>query len=356
MKSILVALTSVLIIAWTSPHHANPLQFDQVVPDFTLDKCILADSIRLSNFSHKPILLYFYDAGDASMMGAYPYLNAWKERYFPDSLVVIGIHCPQYEPVKQWANASTAVSRGMVKVPIAMDFDLDVYKAYGIERLPTFLLIRPGLRLFYSTSDSRPYLEIEKAIQRLLRELNPKGAIVFPLKPLKPEDDPNQKLLLSTPKIDLGYTKATIVGCDSTKYDKFAIYRDSGERQRNKIYLDGRWKVEASKITCQSEGSNFRHSIRFIYSGKTVWVLLAKRHDIPVKIYIKQDNAYLPHEFWGKDVKIDFETKYPCVHSRYDVPIEIVNNQKFGSHQLQIIVDDAEVSFYYFYFEPEAAP
>ncbi len=356
MRSKKILIAFFFVVGLTLPYCAQSTTLPERVADFTLRRCSRPDSITLSSFVHKPVLLYFFDAGDASMMGGYPYLDAWRERYTSDSLVVIGIHCPQYEPAKNQINACTAVARSLVKSPIVLDLELDIFKAYGKPKLPNFLLLRPGLTLFYSTSNPRPYLEVDNAIQKLLRELNPKAPIAFPLKPLKPEDDPNQKLLPSTPKIDLGYTKSNIAGCDSTRYDQFAIYDDTGERERNRIYLDGRWKVEASRITCQSDNKHLRHSIRLIYSGKTVWVLFEKPPDSNAKVFVKQDGSYLPTELWGKDLRVDADTGHPWAYSKYDVPLEIINNQRFGSHQLQLIVEGSDLSFYYFYFEPEVAP
>ncbi|MGQ9603387.1 MAG: hypothetical protein ACUVUU_04165 [bacterium] len=356
MKRKLIAIALLMALGSTSSYYAQSSSSEQRVPDFVLGRCGHPDSIILSNSINKPVLLCFLDAGDASMMCAYPYLDAWRQRFSSDSLEVIGIHCPQYEPLKDQINACSAISKCLVKSPIGLDLQLDVYKTYGSPKLPTFILLRPGLTIFRSISSPRPFLEVDDAIQKLLRELNPKGPIAFPLKPLRPEDDPKTKLLPSTPKIDMGYASVKIDGCDSTMYDKFAIYEDKPEREKNKIYLNGRWKVEASKITCQSDQGHLRHSLRLIYSGKTVWVLLSKPSDGSAKVFIKQDGAYLPTELWGWDVMIDRDTGYPKAYSKYDVPLELVKNEKFGSHQLQLIVEGSDVSFYYLYFEPESAP
>jgi len=320
------------------------------VPDFVLRKCVLADSLHLADFSNQPVLLFFFDAGDISCRRAYPYLNEWHRRYENDGLKVIAIHCPGYEPLKKWENAATAVGRANLKIPVGMDWSCKVYEAFGLRQLPTFLLLRPGLEPVLSVSSLRSFREIEIAIQNLLKEIKPGTILPFLLEPLKPEDNPKLKLYRSTPKIDLGYQDLKIANCDSSDFGRFAAFTDPGERTREVVFLDGRWRIDENSVTCEPDRSYPSGRLRVLYSGKSVWLLADYPKDKPPRIYVKQDRSYLPSELWGNDIRFD-ELGRPFILIRYAVPVHVVENTEHGAHQLELLIEDGVVTFYYLFFE-----
>ncbi len=348
LSSIAVAL--VLIGTVVSTHTAETNTPLTRAPDFILRECVLADSIHLADFSDHPVLLFFFDAGDAAMRPAYPYLNEWQRRYKNDGLKVIGIHCPQYEPLKKMENASTAIGRAGLKFPVGMDWDWKVFNSFHLEQLPTFVLLGPGLKPSYSVSRLRAYTEVEQAIQNLLKQLKPGIILPFLVKHIRPEDNPQLRLLETTPKIELGYTSGSIANCDSSDFGKFAVYTDPGDRKKGVVYLDGRWRVDEKGITCKLDSSYTRARLRVLYSGKAVWLLADFPPGKPPRIYVKQDRSYLPSELWGNDIRFD-EMVHPFVLIRYAVPLHIVENKTHGAHQLELIIEDGAATFYYLFFE-----
>lgn len=322
--------------------HAEPDQ----VPDFKAEVAFVPDSLTLSDLFEFPVVLFFFDAGDAEGFGAFRYLVNWHRKYAADSVSVVGIHCPYYEPTRHRQNALTAIVRTGVTFPVALDFDREIYKSYSLDRLPVLLLLAPGGQIVRRASDRSEYRDFEMEIQSLLRSIEPEVVLPFLFDPSGPRTG-DARHPAPTPKIDLGYEPGHIVNADSAGFDRFHRYVDPGDRDRGKVYLEGRWETEDSLVTYE-EGEEAW--IRVVYSGKDVWLLPDFQLDQYVTVYIEQDRRPLPREIWGKDMKTDLSTR-TFIGMRHAVPVHIVSNPAYGTHELKIIPAQGVVSFHYIFFE-----
>ena len=346
-----LVLTTVLVpTAPSSPRLAPDFTLTQTSGRDTLMQISRRDTLILSDFRSNPILLFFFDAGEMTSLNAMPYVREWTRRYSRDGLKVMGVHMPGSEPMGLFYNAVEATSRAKINFVVGMDFDRSVYKAYAIKSLPTYLLLRPGLEIVFETSAPKPYVETERAVQNLLAELKPGIINPFFVKPFRPEDDPSMKVLPVTPKIVLGYRSGAVAGCDSTTYDKFHNYTDSGEKQRGKVYLQGYWKVGPGFISHEARLASSGDHLRVIYSGKDVWILPFFVLDSPQRIYVKQDREYLHISRWGGDIFGDLVGQ-PFINMRYSIPMHVVSNPSYGTHELELSPAEGDVSFYYLFFE-----
>ncbi len=322
----------------------------KIAPDFTLGTCLGADTLRLADFIDNLVMLYFFDAGRVEGRGAFRYLNEWHRRYENDGLSVIGIHCPALEALKNYGNALTAISRTGAKIPVGMDMAGGVCAAYNLKTLPTFMLLRPGGEIAFETSELRAYREIEEVIQEAIREIKPDVIHPFLLKPLTPEDDPNAKTLAPTPIILPGYATGAVADCDSADFGKYKIYADSRDRTKARVFLSGKWKVDENSISYQQEGHTDEGTLRIIYAGKSVWLMVDFETSDPPRIFVKQDRSGLANELWGRDIRL-VEMGRPQVNLRYPVPVHIIANPKYGTHELELTVTGGDATFYYFFFE-----
>jgi peroxiredoxin len=340
-----LALGSLL---WGQPSSSLP----QDAPDFTLHQCVLADSLSLSDLLGHPALLFFFDAGDRDCVPAYRFVRNWRLKYRADSLTVIGIHCPTFEPLKEIGNAVTAVAEADIKIPVGMDFDSKMRRDYGIETLPAFVLLDPDGKIIFRASDPAGFEEMEKRIQQLLRKIKPGTVLPFLYRPEEDAeagpDHGKAAGMKLTPTILFGLAPGTIVGADSSGLGKYMLYTDPRGRENGKVYLSGRWRVDQNSINyTQSEDSY----IRIVYTGKDVWLLAEPVGDEPVKVVVKQDRSYLHPELWGEDIKVSIEDNLPYIIMRYAVPRHIVSNAKMGTHELTLIPSEGEVNFYYIHLE-----
>ncbi len=353
-RLVVITLLGLVILLLATDETATE-EIASVAPDFTIRQCVRADSIALSDYASSPVLLFFLDAGDVPCIHAFRYANEWTRRYRNDGLVVLGIHCPQFPPLKIRYNAIEVLTRAKLRFPVGLDMDWEVTSAYAITEFPTFVLLEPGKKIFYRTSGRKKYTEVEKAIQELLRQLKPD--IIHPLlfKPVSPLDDPNVEELLATPQLILGYSSGLIHDCDSTKWDQFATYEDPRDKNKGIVYLEGRWKVEERATLHEQTYSGSHDHIRVIYSGKDVWVLPYFEFGTTPRVYIKQDRFYLSDKLWGKDVECD-KFGRPYIYMKYSIPKHIVRNKEYGTHELELIPESGDVGFCYFFFEGDVKP
>lgn len=319
-------------------------------PDFMIRECVRADSIALADYLDGPLLLVFYDGGLVTNINTLRYAREWDRRYNGDGLEIIGIHSPFFEPSKISFNAIQVVGVTGVDIPIGLDMDREIYDLYGISNLPAFVLVQPGGKIAATISGEKVYADIERAIQEELKRLKP--GIILPLisKPMKPWDDPDARLFPATPMVTLGYASGRIAGVDSSLHDEFADYADARDRARGVVFLNGRWKVGEFSVTRSDSLGGLDNHIRIIYKARSVWVLPAFELGQKPKVYIKQDRSYLDPASWGRDIIGDQQGR-PYIQMQYSIPYEIVRNPEFGAHQLEIISDEGDVSFYYLFFE-----
>jgi hypothetical protein len=319
-------------------------------PDFTFHESINTDTLRLSDFLEYPVLLAFFDAGNIAHARLFPYVREWNRRYHGDGLRTIGIHCPAFEPLKERLNALTVIARADIKLPVGLDLEWEVYGDYSLDALPTFIVLRPGGEIAFKTSGTKSFSDVESAIQELITERKPRTIHPFVMKPLRPIDDPDAMMLKPTAMILPGYASATIADCDSTVFSRYETYTDSREKQKEVVYLEGRWRVDEQTLSHENEDVNLQEHFRVIYSGKDVWLLAGFEHGKTPRIYIKQDRAFLPNDSWGRDVLAD-EGGRPYIHTRYAVPVHVVANPRFGAHELKLICASGDLTLYYLYFE-----
>jgi peroxiredoxin len=353
-----LGLAIVLGLAWllaiSGKAHAPNEPEARLAPDFTLNQTSTRDTLTLSEFSGQPVLLFFYDGGDMTSLKALPYINEWHRRYAGDGLAVIGIHCPKLEPMRAVPNAAEVLARTKTTFRVAFDMDRSVYAGYGLGNLPAYVVLRPGLEIALATSDPKPYQRVEAVIQKVLAEIKPDIVNPFLVKPMWPTDDPANQILHASPRAVCGYLSGDVAGCDSARFDTMAVYVDPGDRQKGKIYLQGHWKVGSNSIIHENKYGGSGDHLRIIYSGKDVWLLPYFAYDSPQRIYVKQDNVYLDQSLWGKDMHSD-DVGQPYIYMRYSVPVHVVSNRTFGSHQLELIPALGDVAFYYLFFDDGVA-
>jgi thiol-disulfide isomerase/thioredoxin len=153
-------------------------------------------SLRMDQQRDRPVLVEFWDFCRVSSLRTLPYLKAWHERYAPHGLRVVSVHCPGFEPSRDEAAVRAAVARLGISHPVLIDEQLRLWTAYDNEGWPARYLWAPAerghvLREFHYGEGG--YAETERAIQELV------GVSRDVLAPLRPEDDPEARIVIPTP-------------------------------------------------------------------------------------------------------------------------------------------------------------
>ena len=140
----------------------------------------------------KPMLVEFWDFCRPNSIRTLPYVTAWHERYSPDGLRVIGVHCPGFQVSREEQAVRDAVARLQIAYPILIDSELEVWQEYENMGWPARYLFDGRARLFDYHYGEGAYVETELAIQELLQVERE------PLAPLRPEDAPGATLVAQT--------------------------------------------------------------------------------------------------------------------------------------------------------------
>jgi thiol-disulfide isomerase/thioredoxin len=118
----------------------------------------------------KVILLDFWAYSCYNCQNTQPYLNAWYDKYWNDGLVIIGVHTPEFEFEKDYANVEVAVRQADIKYPIVLDNNGATWNAYDQRYWPTMYLIDADGFIRYKHIGEGAYEETEAKIRELLAE------------------------------------------------------------------------------------------------------------------------------------------------------------------------------------------
>jgi len=134
------------------------------------------------------MLVEFWDFCRPNSLRTLPYLKAWHERYEPEGLRVIGVHCPGFDPSREEEGVRDAVARLGIDYAVLIDTELELWQEYENQGWPARYLFDGRARLFEYHYGEGDYLGTEMAIQHLL------GVEREPLQALRPEDEPGAPL------------------------------------------------------------------------------------------------------------------------------------------------------------------
>lgn len=119
----------------------SSLVAEQAAPDFEL-KSLAGETIRLSDFKGKPVLLNFWATWCGPCRAEFPELQSAAVEY-KDKVVIIGINMTTNDTPTQ---VPAFVAEFGVTFPIALDETGEVSRAYQITGLPTSVFIdRDGI-------------------------------------------------------------------------------------------------------------------------------------------------------------------------------------------------------------------
>jgi len=155
-----------------------------------------AAMLRMDQQRGRPVLVEFWDFCRVSSLRTLPYLRAWHERYAEAGLRVVSVHSPGFEASRDEDAVRAAVQRLGIEHPVLVDPDLRLWTSYDNEGWPARYLWRAeerghGLDEYHLGEGG--YAETERAIQALL------GAEREVVAPLRPEDDPEARIVIPTP-------------------------------------------------------------------------------------------------------------------------------------------------------------
>jgi thiol-disulfide isomerase/thioredoxin len=240
--------------------------------------------LTLSSLKGKVVLVYIWTYTCINSIRPMPYIDDWNQKYSNKGLVVVGVHSPEFQFEKNYANVKDAVQRFGIRYPVILDSDHGTWNAYGNNYWPRFYLIDAQGYIRYDHIGEGNYDQIEKSIQSLVAEraaLMGTKEISFNTKPttvINPASlyyiDLKQD---TTPEIYIGYSTArTPLGNpEGFKPDQAVSYSipSTTNFKPSIVYLQGKWKNNPDNMELQNDTGR----IALIYYAKSVNIIAGGR-------------------------------------------------------------------------------
>ena len=130
--------------------------------------------LSASSLLGKVVLVQFGTYTCINWLRTLPYVRAWVQKYGQE-LAVIGVHTPEFAFEKNLENVRRAVQQIRIDVPIAIDNDYAIWRAFNNQYWPALYFIDARGRLRRHHFGEGEYEQSEKAIQQLLAETGAKA-------------------------------------------------------------------------------------------------------------------------------------------------------------------------------------
>src|SRR3989344_502362 len=292
----------------------------------TDDKPIILNDL----IGKKVILLDFWTYSCINCQRTTPYLNSWYQKYKDDGLVIVGVHTPEFEFEKIYANVKAAVDKFEIKFPVVLDNDYSTWNAYNNRYWPRKYLIDIDGYIVYDHIGEGAYEETEKKIQELLEERNKVlGMNEEVTKDISlPEDvDHTSATDKRSPEIYFGASRNISLGNGKINTIGLQTLAEPKNIKTDTLYLVGDWNIQEEYAQNQKAGAK----IIFGYQAKNVYFVSGSEKPVKIKI-IKDGKA------------IGEQTISP--HSLYT----LIQDDMYGEHILEIIIENPGLKAYTFTF------
>jgi thiol-disulfide isomerase/thioredoxin len=123
----------------------------------------------------KIVLIDFWTYTCINSLRPLPYVKSWHTKYKDAGLVVIGVHTPEFSFEKNRENVEEATTALNVGYPVAIDSEYRIWQAFKNEYWPAQYLIDGKGRIRYRHSGEGEYVELERIVQKLLKENGASG-------------------------------------------------------------------------------------------------------------------------------------------------------------------------------------
>lgn len=310
--------------------------------------------LTMAGLRGRPVLVDFWDYTCINCLRTLPYLVEWHRRYSPYGLVIVGVHTPEFSFARRADDVRRAIAEFGIEYPVVMDNDYAIWRAYNNRYWPAKYLVDAQGRLRYYHFGEGAYESVERALQHLLREVQPDLVLPEPMPPVRDEDRPGAVCYRVTPEVYLGFLRGSIGNPTGFAPKRPANYRDPGLHAEGFFYLEGPWVAEEE---CVYRPWDALESSRLYlrYTAREVNVVMNPMSGQAGRLDIWQDGAPIPAEDAAADVRWDENGQsYVAV----DVPrmYRLVENRDVGHHELSLSTSAPGMALYAFTFVSCAIP
>jgi len=251
----------------------------------------------------KVVLVDFWTYTCINSIRPLPYVKSWAAKYKDAGLVVIGAHTPEFSFEHEPMNVETAVRSLKVTFPVALDSDYRIWRSFDNQAWPAQYLVDAKGRIRYHHLGESDYGEIERIIQKLLKE---NGATGFASETASVtgvgiEAAPDWEDGRS-PETYIGYRQAqNFASPERLHKDSIQVFTAPAKPSLNHWGLSGSWNVNAESAVLQTVPGK----IVFRFHSRDLHLVLAPAKEAkPIRFVVRLDGA-APGENCGVDTAPD---------------------------------------------------
>lgn len=283
-------------------------------PEINVIEWINSNPLRISDLNGKVVLVDFWTYTCINCVRTLPYIKSWWEKYKDKGLIIIGVHSPEFEFEKELENVQRAVKEFEIKYPVAVDSEMNTWRAYDNHYWPAKYLVNKEGKIVYTHFGEGKYEETEKTIQKLL------GTGELSLTHEKPVG----YHVYVSPETYAGSLRSRGIGSAEACTKEGCIYVDQGQHERDIIYLHGAWIQKPEYVELLSGEGKF--AFRF-YAREVNVVMHPVAGKVDGKVTIDAKEATGEHVKNGK-VTVDKPAMY-----------NVHKNDEYGEKELLMTFD-----------------
>jgi thiol-disulfide isomerase/thioredoxin len=279
---------------------------------------INTEAFQISDYiGKKVILIDFWTYSCINCIRTQPYLNAWWDEYEDDGLLIIGVHTPEFEFEKDYANVEAAVQKFGVEYPVVLDNNKGTWKAYGNRYWPRKYLIDLSGQIVFDHIGEGSYDETEEEIQKALG-LNEDMAEV--------ETESMDLNQIESPEVYFGTQRNEYLANGEEGEQGVQTLTIPEETGSNLLYLGGVWDFAEEYAETQNEAT-----VLFNYSAKNVYMVGSAAESTTIEVYV--DGVL------ERTIEVQKEELY-----------QLVEGETYGEHSLELRIKGRGVKMFTFTF------
>ncbi|NDJ53890.1 MAG: redoxin family protein [Chloroflexi bacterium] len=338
------------------------------MPDFAPASWLNVDTpLQKQRLAGRSVLLHFWDYTCLDCIRSLDYPIRWHDRYHEHGLTIIGVHIPSFAFAQAAAPLEAIIDRYAVQYPVLLDNQFQNWGRFAVEQLPSWVLIDSAGYIRHVQAGLADTIELELAIQEVLRLQTPDLFLPDPLPLQRQEDHPEAELLPHSPELFAGFEKGALGIPQTYIPDHPMVYElpRPDLRARHRLYVQGIWRARPE---CLSFAGQDGGQVLVPYVGAGVHALLSPSDD-PVDVWLNlrpakdtlpvvevwQDNAPLTPDIAGEDIEYD-DGGVTVVHVDQPRLFELVNEAHCTTHELSLIFRATGLSLYSLSFSSRIKP
>jgi thiol-disulfide isomerase/thioredoxin len=286
------------------PARQGPALSAPLASVLTAHKWLNTPPLRPEDLRGKVVLVNFWTFTCVNWLRTFPYVRAWAEKYKDRGLVVIGVHTPEFNVEKDFANVTRAAASLGVSYSVAIDNDYAIWRAFDNYAWPALYFIDADGRVRHHVLGEGHYDQSERWIQELLSEAGsaPVPGDLVTVSPKGPEVAADEEDLAS-PETYVGYAKARgFTSSGGIREDVPSLYPPGAMLPLNSWALAGVWTVGGEFATLNDKSG----AITYRFHARDVnLVLVPSAEGRAVRFRVKNDGAP-PGADHGTDVDADW--------------------------------------------------